>query len=367
MKEVKTKQYSIYIGTHFFPQLRQLISEYQSVFILVDENTKRNCLKAIKPAVNRELQIIQIKSGEKNKTLRTCEKIWRELSRQNADRKSLLINLGGGVICDIGGFCASTYKRGIDFINIPTTLLSQADASVGGKTGIDFVSYKNLIGTFSFPKAVFVNPDFMKTLPKRELISGFAEIIKHALIADKEYWKTISSQTPWERKEWSNIIFHSIEIKNKIVSTDPYENGPRKVLNFGHTIGHAIETALLKTRKPLLHGEAIAIGMICELYLSRKVLGLQMEEMGEIIAFIIRVFKPKPITQSIKQLINLMKQDKKNMGLDSQSGIKNYDSINEDLKINFTLISSIGKAKIDTFCTYKLIEESITYFNTQCI
>ena len=353
MKIINTEKYNIYIGSNNFFELENFLSNgnHSSVFILVDENTKKYCLPKIRKNIPqlKNAIIISIQSGEKNKNIRTCEKIWEVLSKQNADRKSLLINLGGGVITDMGGFAASAYKRGIDFINIPTTLLSQVDASVGGKTGIDFLGYKNQIGTFAFPKAVFIHPDFLKTLNKRELISGFAEVIKHGLIADKNYWrKIIMISTSDSISE--EIISLSIEIKNKIVSADPYENGIRQALNFGHTIGHAVESASLKIKKTLLHGEAIAMGMICESYLSRKILGLKSEELNEITSYIISVFHPSPVKQSAKQLIRLMKQDKKNK----------YS------EINFTLLSSIGKAEINNSCSYELIEESIKFFNSQC-
>ncbi|MBI3501223.1 MAG: 3-dehydroquinate synthase [Bacteroidetes bacterium] len=359
MKIIQAEKYNIHIGSESISELEKFFGNHSQIFVLVDENTKKYCLKYIKSAVgSRQSAVIQIKSGEKNKTLRTCEKIWKELSKQNADRKSIMINLGGGVITDIGGFCASTYKRRIDFINIPTTLLSQVDASVGGKTGIDFLGYKNQIGTFSFPKAVFINPDFLKTLSKRELISGFAEVIKHGLIADKNYWQKLKDASA-PLSMTAETITHSIEIKNKIVTADPYEKGLRKVLNFGHTMGHAIETASLKTKKPLLHGEAIAIGMICESYISRKVLGLSSEELHEITSFIIPLFKTKAIKQSSKQLISLMKQDKKNMAL-------HPDVIGIDSEINFTLLSSIGKAEINNSCSEELIEEAIKFFNSLC-
>jgi len=360
MQTIQTAQYNIYIGGDSLSELQKFIGNHSQVFVLVDEDTKKHCYKFIKSSVvSHQSSVIQIKSGEKNKTLRTCEKIWQELSKHNADRKSLLINLGGGVITDIGGFCASTYKRGIDFINIPTTLLSQVDASVGGKTGIDFLGYKNQIGAFSFPKAVFINPDFLKTLNKRELISGFAEMIKHGLIVDKDYWKKINTSSPalLLKEKGEGIISHSIEIKNKIVSADPFENGLRKILNFGHTIGHAVETASMKTKKTLLHGEAIAIGMICEAYISRKVSGLKSEELDEITSFIKSVFNPKPVKHSAKQLIGLMKQDKKNMAL-------HPDAIGKDSEINFTLLSSIGKAEINNSCSEELIEESIGFYNS---
>lgn len=352
MRTIQAEKYNIYIGNELLSELNAFLKQknYKSAFILVDENTKKHCLKSLKrasfifPPV-----IISIKSSEKNKTIRTCEKIWNELSKHHADRQSLFINLGGGVISDIGGFCASTYKRGIDFVNIPTTLLSQVDASVGGKTGIDFNNFKNQIGTFTFPKAVFIIPGFLRTLNKRELVSGFAEVIKHGLIADRNYWKEIRSV-----KDLKNIgpeiISRSVEIKNKIVSADPFEKGQRKSLNFGHTIGHAIESALLKTKKPLLHGEAVAIGMICEGYLSRKYCGLPSKSLNEIISFIVPFFQLKEIGISEAKLIGLMKQDKKN----------------KDSEINLTLLKEIGSVEINHTCTEELIDESIKFFNTLC-
>ena len=360
MKTISTSDYNIHIGEDSFAALNKFLSDkkYSSVFILVDQNTKKRCLPLLKRSFDSliSLSVIQIKSGEKNKNIRTCEKIWKELSKQNADRKSLLINLGGGVITDIGGFAASAYKRGIDFINIPTTLLAQVDASVGGKTGIDFYDFKNQIGTFSFPKAVFINPEFLKTLNKRELLSGFAEVIKHGLIADKDYWKQIQTSSPalllqekgGSTQAWDKLILESVEIKNKIVSADPYENGLRKTLNFGHTIGHAVESASLKTKKPLLHGEAVAVGMICEAYLSRKCCGLPSEELDAITKFIITVFNPKTVKFSVKSLITFMKQDKKN----------------SDGEINFTLLSAIGKAETNNSCSEVLIEESVHFYNS---
>ncbi len=359
MNTISTEKYTIHIGDNSLFELNKFLSEnkHSSVFILVDENTKKRCLPLLKKSflVPFSLSVIQIKSGEKNKNIRTCEKIWKELSKHNADRKSLLINLGGGVITDMGGFAASTYKRGIDFINIPTTLLAQVDASVGGKTGIDFSGIKNQIGTFSFPKAVFINPGFLKTLNKRELLSGFAEVIKHGLIADRNYWKEIQASSPaliqGEKgggdDAYDKIIFRSVQIKNDIVGKDLYESGPRKMLNFGHTIGHAVESASLKTKQKLLHGEAIAIGMICEAYLSRKYCGLPSEDLNSIAEFITRIFNFKPIKFSVKKLMDLMKQDKKN----------------KNSEINFTLLSTIGKAEINNSCSEDIIEESMNFFN----
>ena len=354
MRTVITDQYPIYIGKDSLESVGRFLSEkkYSSVFVITDENTKKRCLPLLKKAFTAPISqsFIQIKSGEKNKNIRSCEKIWKELSKQNADRKALLINLGGGMISDIGAFVASTYKRGIDFVNIPTTLLAQVDASVGGKTGIDFLNYKNQIGTFAFPKAVFIQPDFLRTLNKRELVSGFAEVLKHGLIADKNYWNSVKNANPLNVNVWEEVIMRSIEIKNNIVSQDPRENGIRKALNFGHTVGHAIESAYLKSKKPLLHGEAIATGIICEAYLSRKITGLKNEELDEITSTISSVFKPKAIRFPAKQLIGLMKQDKKNKGAE----------------INFTLLRAIGSTSINNSCTDELIEEALNFLNTSC-
>ena len=351
MKTINTENHPVIIGDESVSELNDFLvtEKHSTIFILVDESTKKHCFPKLKKKVTllQKANVICIKSGEKNKNIRTCEKIWKELSKQNADRKSLIVNLGGGVITDLGGFAASTYKRGIDFINIPSTLLAQVDASVGGKTGIDFSGFKNQVGTFAFPKAVFIIPSFLKTLGKRHLLSGFAEVIKHGLIADENYWHSIKKINPLKTNNWEEIIFRSIQIKNEVVSKDPYEKGLRKTLNFGHTIGHAIESASLKTKKNLLHGEAIAIGMICESYLSRKCCGLSGDALNEISTPIALLFHSKEIKHSSKKLLQLMKQDKKN----------------NSSEINFTLINSIGKAVINNYCTEELIDEAIHFFN----
>jgi 3-dehydroquinate synthase len=364
MKVISVGPYNIYLGNPF-DELDNFLSASKysdsSVFVLVDENTKKYCLPELKKNIShfQRIKIISIKSGEKNKNIRTCQHIWNELLKQNADRKSLLLNLGGGVISDIGGFCASTFKRGIDFINIPTTLLAQADASIGGKTGFDFAGLKNQIGTFAFPKAIFVFTSFLRTLSKRQLLSGFAEMIKMALIADKNYWKKLSQvninslSSEIIRTDFRNLseveplLEHCIKLKNEIVSKDPFEKGSRKILNFGHTIGHAFESISLKTKNPLLHGEAVAMGMICEAYLSHKYCGLSGKELDEIVSCLYSIFNKKHINTSTKNLISKMKRDKKNT--------------NE--KINFTLLSTIGKAKLNNFCTEEIIKESILFYN----
>jgi 3-dehydroquinate synthase len=301
-------------------------SDYDKVAVVVDENTRTHCLPLVETVLNPSA-LIETRSGEEHKTLDTCIEIWEALTYNQFDRKSLLVNLGGGVIGDMGGFCAATYKRGIDFINIPTTLLAQVDASVGGKLGIDFLGFKNHIGVFQKPEKVFIDTVFLDTLPEKELRSGFAEVIKHCLIADAAYWKTVSSRD-YKDQAWQDIVLHSVQVKNKIVENDPYEIGLRKILNFGHTIGHAFESYFLnKKGEKLLHGEAIAVGMICETYLSVEKCGLPIDSAKKIENYILQIFGKTPVApDEIDAITSLCLQDKKN-----EKGI-----------INFSLLEEIG-------------------------
>lgn len=240
-------------------------------FILVDENTYQHCLPILLEQVQtlRRAIIIKIESGEQNKTIETCIKIWEELAAHHADNTALFFNLGGGVICDIGGFVSATYKRGMHFINIPTTLTAMADASIGGKTGIDFNSIKNMIGLFAQPMSVYVHPPFLKTLDKRQVMSGFAELLKHGLIADINYWESLVDMKDPMNEDLTYLINHSIKIKQEIVNEDLMDKGKRHILNFGHTIGHALESFSMKQNEfPITHGEAVATGMIMEACLS---------------------------------------------------------------------------------------------------
>ena len=323
MKEVKANDYSIFIGKESLQAYD--FNSYNQLAILVDENTKRDCLPIFLKATNIDAILIEVPSGEEHKNLEKCQLIWNALSSHNFDRNSLLINLGGGVVGDMGGFAASTYKRGIDFIQIPTSLLAMVDASVGGKLGVDFAYLKNQIGVFNNPKAVLINPVFLNSLPKNQLLSGFAEVVKHALIADKCYWKEIKT-TPREKMNWESIILQSIVIKNNIVTQDPLDKGERKKLNFGHTFGHAIESFYLKLGNPILHGEAISLGIILESNLSK----INKEEKNEIASFISNTFSI-PKKPPLRALLEWMKSDKKN----------------RKEKINFTLLNGIGSSIIN--------------------
>jgi len=301
--------------------------DHKQIVWLTDTNTKIHCLPLLEAISSTDL-VIEIPAGEIHKNLQTCQTIWQALTQANIDRKALFVNVGGGVIGDMGGFCAATYKRGLDFIHIPTTLLAQVDASVGGKLGIDFEGYKNQIGLFTQPKAVFIDTQFLKTLPTQELRSGFAEVIKHCLIADKYMWKHILENPNWQEQNWQELVRHSVKIKHEIVSIDFEEKSLRKLLNFGHTIGHAIESYFLESSTPLSHGEAIAWGMIAESFISYKKGYLGKIDHEEIANYIGSIFSQKPLLgdATIEKIIQLTAQDKKN----------------EQGKHLFTLLAEIG-------------------------
>lgn len=255
-----------------FSQLNEFLHDkkFSKIFILVDENTHEYCLPVLLGNMETDLgfEILEIEAGEEMKNIQTANQLWEILTEMQADRKALVINLGGGVITDMGGFVASTYKRGIKFINIPTTLLSMCDASIGGKTGIDLMHYKNMVGTFAFPEQIFIYPKFLETLPFKELRSGFAEMLKHGLIADKNHWDQLIQIHKLEVETVIPHIQTSMNIKQDVVEKDFHESNIRKTLNFGHTIGHAVESLCLQQENPILHGEAVAMGMITEAHLA---------------------------------------------------------------------------------------------------
>ncbi len=321
---------------------------FTKIAVLVDENTEKHCLPLIRDSIPEDSPVIRIKSGEEHKNLATSHQIWSELTHHKLDRKGLLINLGGGVIGDMGGFCAATYKRGISFVNIPTTLLAQVDASIGGKLGVDFEGFKNHIGLFRKPDKVLIDTLFFNTLPERELRSGFAEIIKHCLIADKNQWKKIV-QKGLDDQNWKQMVRHSAELKNQIVEKDPWESGLRKILNFGHTIGHSIETFFLTTMPHrLLHGEAIAVGMICESYISEKTSGLSGKEVMEIENYILKIFNKTELDpSSFQKIVDYCMQDKKN----------------EKGQMNFSLLTEIGNAAIDVTVEKEDILKALHRYN----
>ena len=318
--------------------------------VLVDENTLKHCYPKVLHFLPQH-GIIQITSGEEHKNLEGCNQVWTKLTASKADRRALLINLGGGVIGDLGGFTAACYKRGIPFINIPTTLLAMVDASVGGKTGVDFANYKNQIGVFAEPEAVIVDTAFLETLEERQLLSGFAEVIKHYLIADATAFAELcNSKAHISTMPWEDLVRTNIAIKQHIVEQDPKESGARKALNFGHTIGHAVESYFLQQpAQTLLHGEAVAIGMIAESFISVKHGMLQEEEREKITSAIKQYYKlPLVAEQAFKVLLSMLAQDKKAAGLQNR----------------FTLLKGIGNFSINISVEEDLIKDSLRYYNS---
>ena len=351
MESILTDSYAIYFNSEAYTALNRVLKEknYSRIFILVDENTHRDCLPLFLSSVETkaDLEIIEMEVGETHKTIDTCVQIWHALSEMGADRKSLLINLGGGVVTDLGGFVASTFKRGMEFINIPTSLLAMVDASIGGKTGVNLGVLKNQIGVINQPQMVLVMVDFLNTLDKREVSNGFAEMLKHGLIKDESYWSELKGVTTI--KVLDPFIYKSILIKNNIVQQDPNEHNLRKILNFGHTLGHAIESYFLQKDKnaALLHGEAIAIGMIMEAFLSFKLCGLGKHQLEDIKNTILdRYEKVSFKKQDIEAILQLLKFDKKN----------------SHGQINFVLLKFIGGAIIDQRVPIVLFEEAFAYY-----
>ncbi|SMP09501.1 3-dehydroquinate synthase [Chryseobacterium profundimaris] len=334
-----------------FSQLNDFLNtrSFSKIFILVDENTHEYCLPVLLGNLETDLafEILEIEPGEEMKNIQTANQLWEILTEMQADRKALVINLGGGVITDMGGFVASTYKRGIQFINIPTTLLSMCDASIGGKTGIDLMHYKNMVGTFTFPEQIFVYPKFLETLPYKELRSGFAEMLKHGLIADKKHWENLINISKLDADAVVPHIETSMEIKQDIVQQDFQEKNIRKTLNFGHTIGHAIESLCLSQGNPILHGEAVAMGMITETHLSFLEELISEEDCTIIIENIQKYYPYLDISDyKDEDIFELLINDKKNT----------------DSKINFSLISGIGSCTFDYQCSKKGIASSIEFY-----
>ena len=353
MQPISANRYSIYFNENGYEALNNLLSEnnYSSIFILTDEHTNELCLPKLLATIVTEItiEIIEIEAGEENKNITTCVELWSILSDFGADRKSVLLNLGGGVVTDIGGFVAATFKRGIDFINIPTTLLGMVDASVGGKNGIDLGNLKNQIGTITNPKLLVIDSSYLETLSDKEMKSGLAEMLKHGLIYDRNYWNEFLNISEIDYANFDKLIYRSIEIKNEIVSQDPTENGIRKALNFGHTLGHAIESHFLNSKTRLLHGEAIAIGMELESYIATEKNLLSQEEFNEIKTVLKNTYNSHFFSETdVNAIIDLLIHDKKN----------------EYGKVQFALIEKIGKTILNQSVDNELIIRSFNNYKS---
>lgn len=320
-KQIKRERGSVYCNNNVLQMLQESLQILKptKVFVLVDSSTQVHCLPYFLNETNLKSlpEIIVIPESESHKTIETCTHVWNTLSESGADRSSLLINLGGGVVTDLGGFVACTFRRGIEFINIPTTLLAMVDASVGGKNGVDLGILKNQIGVIKNPFAVFIDTTFLDTLPKNEIRSGFAEMLKHGLIQSETYWHKLKDFDVKNKEITETLIWESILIKHTIVHEDPTEQGVRKMLNFGHTLGHAIESFCLsnKNRRTLLHGEAIAIGMILALHISSLQTDFDTEKVDAICQTIHEIYPKEHFnSDEIEKIIDLLKFDKKNKG-----------------------------------------------------
>ncbi|WP_281233447.1 3-dehydroquinate synthase [Flavobacterium gelatinilyticum] len=349
MQSIQANNYFVHFNHNAYEELNKHLrnTKYSNLFIIVDDKTNDFCLPKFLPLLETDLniEIIEFEAGEANKNIDTCIEIWNVLTELGADRKSLIINLGGGVVTDLGGFVASTFKRGVDFINIPTTLLSMVDASVGGKTGVDLGNLKNQIGVINVPQMVLIDTQYLETLPQTEMRSGLAEMLKHGLIYDAAYWKQFSNLESVDYADFDELIYRSVEIKNDIVIQDPTEKNIRKALNFGHTLGHAIESYFLEneSKKTLLHGEAIAVGMILEAFISWKKNLLTAAEYLEIKTSIQSIYDDVKFEENdIDPILELLVHDKKN-----EYGL-----------IQFALIEGIGKIKINQSVENKLILEA---------
>lgn len=341
----------VIISRHLKTELAEAIAEceHDRIFVLVDETTNKLCWALVKDYLClKDAQTIVIGATDRRKNLDTLVHVWESLQQGKATRHSLLINLGGGMVTDLGGFAASTYKRGINFINVPTTLLAMVDASVGGKTGINFGGLKNEIGVFNDAEFVLLDTNWLRTLDEANIRSGYAEMLKHGLIADETMWAELINFNLAQPNllQLASMLNKSVRIKERIVTEDPHEKGIRKALNLGHTFGHAFESWAMK-RQPVLHGYAVAFGLIAELYLATTQTDFPTERMRQTVNFIRAYYGSLPITcNDYPELIELMHHDKKNRG-------------NE---INVTLLGGIGDIRIDQTITEEDIKEALDFF-----
>ncbi len=353
MESITANNGVIHFQEACYPALNKHIAthNFSKIFILVDSNTHEHCLSVFLPQLetNVTIEVIEIEAGEIHKTIDTCVGVWNTLSELDGDRKSLMINLGGGVITDLGGFVASTFKRGIAYVNIPTTLLSMVDASVGGKTGVDLGTLKNQIGVISTADIVLIDTHYLNTLPKNQMRSGLAEMLKHGLISSETYWNKFNNFSDLNLEDLDALVYESVLIKKAVVDEDPFENGLRKTLNFGHTLGHAIESYFLSNpnKIDLLHGEAIAVGMVLALYISQELVGFPADKVAEIKLLFSKYYEKVIFdTADYAPIIDLMKYDKKN----------------SHGNINFVLLEDIGKAKLDCAVEEILILDAFKYY-----
>ena len=351
-KDWKMSKQEVIICKSFGSELEAALAShtYNKLFVLTDDNTRRLCL----PLVNcldclAGAEVITVGAGDIHKNLETLASVWKVLSTAGATRRSLMLNLGGGMVTDLGGFVAATFKRGISYINVPTTLLSMVDAAVGGKTGINFLNLKNEIGAFAPADTVLIDCSFLKTLDKENILSGYAEMLKHGLISNVDKWSELVKfdMDDIDYSLLQQLVGKSVEVKENIVAQDPFEHGIRKALNFGHTVGHAFESFALE-KSPVLHGYAVAWGMVCELYLSALRCGFPSDKLHQTLRFIKENYGCLPIScDDYPKLYGFMLHDKKNVSAG---------------KINFTLLGDVGDIRINQTADEKEIYEILDFY-----
>lgn len=339
-------------GPNAVPVLRQYLADrpHKKFIALVDENTHEHCLTPLITEVPElyGIDVMEVVSGEDSKDLEICQSIWEGMIELGADRNTMLVNLGGGVICDLGGFVAGCFKRGIDYIHVPTTLLAMVDASLGGKTGVNIDHLKNQIGLFNQPEGIFIDPRFLSTLPEREIRSGMAEMMKHGLIRDAEHWNTLINTDYANAQAMGDLIIESIAIKQAVVEDDPLEHGIRKILNYGHTLGHAVESLFMTMDEPLLHGEAVAYGLVTEAWLSHKVCGLPKSDAEAIAEAVFNLFDKVDIAPyNSGHILELLGHDKKN----------------KNGTVRYALLEAIGSARFDVEASDDLVKEALDFYN----
>lgn len=324
--------------------------KHDNVFVLTDTNTRDKCFPPLASVLDPvATKIITIKAGDTHKDITQVMAIWDVLSKSGASRNSLLINIGGGMVTDLGGFAGATFKRGLHTLNIPTTLMASVDAAVGGKTGINFNGLKNEIGSFYQPDCVMIDCSFLKTLDRDNILSGYAEMLKHGLISDPQSFHEVlafDTENP-DFDKLNKLVNTSVSIKERIVTEDPKELGIRKALNFGHTVGHALESLSFAQNRPMLHGHAVAAGMICELYMSHKSCGMPIDTVRQVTHFIKEQYPPFIFScDDYNTLYKYMTHDKKNEGD----------------RILFTLLGNIGDIRINQITNKDLILESLDFY-----
>ena len=338
----------IHIGSQALTELNKLLSkeQYTQYVIICDENTFKHCLPLLisNCPILSHANVFEIEAGEQSKSLHVATQLWQTLADNQADKKCLLINLGGGVVSDLGGFCASVYKRGIDYINVPTSLLGMVDASIGSKTAVDLDGIKNILGSFYKARAVCIDPIFLITLPNREIKNGIAEVIKIALVADKKFWTQLNNL---ETSVDDDFIRKAVLLKCRIIDKDPFDTGLRKSLNYGHSIGHAIESMSLSFKNSILHGEAVVMGMIIENHLSYQKKFINKQDLNRINQFLVNSFKPMKLSlKSFDALIAFLNHDKKNTAA----------------KYQFSLLDKIGTCKINVEVKPAQIKKALAYY-----